>query len=58
MGQRGRPATAPSLSVSVQGDAGVNGGIEAAKAGTTAVLDGEANDITDLGDGAFVVSAR
>jgi hypothetical protein len=44
-----------SLSVSVQGDADVNGGIEAAKSGTTAVLDGEAHDITDLGDGAFVV---
>lgn len=44
-----------SLSVSVQGDADVNGGIEAAKAGTTAVLDGAAHDITDLGDGAFVV---
>lgn len=44
-----------SLSVSVQGDADVNGGLEGSKAGTTAVLDGEANDITDLGDGAYVV---
>ncbi len=44
-----------SLSVSVTGDADVNGGLEGAKTGTTAVLDGEANDITDLGDGAFVV---
>ena len=44
-----------SLSVTIQGDADVNGGLEGSKSGTTAVLDGEANDITDLGDGAYVV---
>ena len=44
-----------SLSVSVQGDADVNGGLEGAKAGTTAVLDGEAEDVSGLGDGAFLV---
>lgn len=34
-------------------DAG--GGIEASKAGTTAVLDGEAQDVPGLGDGAYLV---
>ncbi|MDR7085681.1 hypothetical protein J2X11_000520 [Aeromicrobium panaciterrae] len=44
-----------SLSVSAAGEADVNGGLEAAKAGTTAVLDGEAEDVPGLGDGAFLV---
>lgn len=44
-----------SLSVSVQGDADVNGGLEGSKVGTTAVLDGDAEDISGLGDGAFLV---
>ncbi len=44
-----------SLSVTAQGGADVNGGLEAAKAGTTAVLDGEPEDISGLGDGAFLV---
>lgn len=44
-----------SLSVSASGEADVNGGLEAAKSGTTAVLDGEAEDVSGLGDGAFLV---
>lgn len=44
-----------SLSVTASGEADVNGGLEAAKSGTTAVLDGEAEDVAGLGDGAFLV---
>ncbi|MEO6606357.1 MAG: DUF3558 family protein [Aeromicrobium sp.] len=44
-----------SFSVNTTGDADVNGGIEGAKSGTTALIDGEPTDITGLADGAFVV---
>jgi hypothetical protein len=47
------PATT-SLGIS-QGELAAIGGIDGAKAGITAVVDGEVEDVADVGDGAFVV---
>ena len=44
-----------SLSVGEGTPADGTGGLEGSKTGTTSVLDGEAHDITDLADGAYVV---
>ena len=44
-----------SLSVGAGTPAEGTGGIDGAKAGTTAVLDGDAQDVAGVGDGAFLV---
>ena len=47
-------AEAASLGIS-QGELRALGGIDGAKAGITAVVEGEPQDVPDVGDGAFVV---